>query len=71
MFGSITFEKFTKENNLTNQPIIALLPGSRKQEIEKMLYHLESIIINKDIMDYQHDDDFWDVTPYDSEDLPF
>ncbi len=28
---------FLKENNLPNQPIIALLPGSRKQEIKTML----------------------------------
>lgn len=30
-------EAFRKKHNLTNQPIIALLPGSRKQEISKML----------------------------------
>lgn len=29
--------KFKNENNLSNKPIIALLPGSRKQEIKKML----------------------------------
>lgn len=29
--------KFRKENGLNDQPIIALLPGSRKQEITKML----------------------------------
>jgi lipid-A-disaccharide synthase len=28
---------FAKENNLSDQPIIAILPGSRKQEITKML----------------------------------
>ncbi|WP_456376395.1 lipid-A-disaccharide synthase [Lutibacter sp.] len=28
---------FKKENHLSNKPIIALLPGSRKQEIKKML----------------------------------
>lgn len=38
------FEQFTKENNLTNQPIIALLPGSRKQEIEKMLSIMLSVV---------------------------
>ena len=32
--------------------------------------HLESVIINKDIASYTHDDDFWDVTHYD-DDLPF
>ncbi len=30
-------EQFRKENNLNEKPIIALLPGSRKQEIKKML----------------------------------
>lgn len=28
---------FAKENNLSDQPIVAVLPGSRKQEIAKML----------------------------------
>lgn len=32
-----TFEDFTKENGLENKPIVALLPGSRKQEINTML----------------------------------
>ncbi len=30
-------ETFKKEHDLSNKPIIALLPGSRKQEIKKML----------------------------------
>jgi lipid-A-disaccharide synthase len=30
-------QQFKTENNLSNKPIIALLPGSRKQEITKML----------------------------------
>ena len=30
-------ENFVKDNNLDDKPIIALLPGSRKQEISKML----------------------------------
>jgi len=30
-------EQFCKENSLNDKPIIALLPGSRKQEIKKML----------------------------------
>lgn len=33
----IDFNAFKSENNLPNKPIIALLPGSRKQEISKML----------------------------------
>lgn len=34
---SITIESFREEYDLDNRPIIALLPGSRKQEINKML----------------------------------
>ncbi len=32
-----TFPEFTRKNNLDERPIVAILPGSRKQEIEKML----------------------------------
>ena len=39
-----TFEKFASENNLSDKPIIALLPGSRKQEIEKMLSIMLSVV---------------------------
>ena len=39
-----TFEKFTVENKLSQKPIIALLPGSRKQEIEKMLSIMLSVV---------------------------
>ncbi|MGC4040437.1 MAG: lipid-A-disaccharide synthase [Flavobacterium sp.] len=35
---------FRKENNLDERPIIALLPGSRKQEIAKMLSVMLSIV---------------------------
>lgn len=34
---SVSFTDFIKEHNLKNKPIIALLPGSRHQEISKML----------------------------------
>ena len=40
----LDISKFKKENNLTNQPIIALLPGSRKQEITKMLSLMVSLV---------------------------
>jgi lipid-A-disaccharide synthase len=33
-------ENFRKDNSLTEEPIIALLPGSRKQEITKMLQEM-------------------------------
>lgn len=44
-------EKFKKENNLDEKPIIALLPGSRKQEIAKMLSEMLSVV--KDFPEYQ------------------
>jgi len=44
-------ELFRKENNLGNKPIIALLPGSRKQEIEKMLKIMLNVVDS--FLDYQ------------------
>lgn len=48
---SIDSAVFKKENQLSDKPIIALLPGSRKQEITKMLSGMLSII--EDFPDYQ------------------
>ena len=42
---------FRKENQLNDKPIIAILPGSRKQEITKMLSVMLSVV--KDFPDYQ------------------
>jgi len=42
---------FRKNNNLDEKPIIAILPGSRKQEIAKMLSVMLSIV--DDFSDYQ------------------
>lgn len=42
---------FRKENNLDEKPIIALLPGSRKQEITKMLSVMLSVV--EDFKEYQ------------------
>lgn len=42
---------FRKENNLDEKPIIAILPGSRKQEISKMLSLMLSVV--NDFQDYQ------------------
>ena len=42
---------FKAENNLNEKPIIALLPGSRKQEITKMLSLMLSVV--DDFPDYQ------------------
>jgi len=42
---------FRKNNNLNDKPIIAILPGSRKQEISKMLSVMLSIV--DDFVDYQ------------------
>ncbi|WP_299119875.1 lipid-A-disaccharide synthase [uncultured Winogradskyella sp.] len=47
----IEVEMFRKEHNLSNKPIIALLPGSRKQEITKMLGVMLSLV--NDFKDYQ------------------
>lgn len=48
---TISREDFIKENNLENKPIIALLPGSRKQEIKKKLTVMLSVV--EDFPDYQ------------------
>lgn len=42
---------FRKENNLDQRPIIALLPGSRKQEISKLLHEMLAVV--NDFPDYQ------------------
>ena len=42
---------FRKENQLNDKPIIAILPGSRKQEITKMLSVMLSVV--KDFPEYQ------------------
>lgn len=44
-------ETFKNENSLDKRPIVALLPGSRKQEIKKMLEIMISVA--KDFKDYQ------------------
>lgn len=40
---AVNVEKFKKENGLDDRPVIALLPGSRKQEIVKMLKTMLSV----------------------------
>ncbi len=40
----LNFEIFKKTNQLTNKKIVALLPGSRKQEIKKMLKVMLSVV---------------------------
>ncbi|AVR44314.1 lipid-A-disaccharide synthase [Christiangramia fulva] len=47
----LDIEKFKNEHDLDDRPIIALLPGSRKQEIEKMLKIMLSI--TEDFREYQ------------------
>lgn len=46
-----SFEDFKKENNLSGKPIIALMAGSRKQEIAKMLSIM--IDVSKNFPDYE------------------
>ena len=41
-----TFEEFTKKNNLSDKPIVALLAGSRKQEIERLLPVMLDVVSN-------------------------
>jgi lipid-A-disaccharide synthase len=48
---AIVLDDFRTQNNLINKPIIALLPGSRKQEITKMLSIMLSVV--DDFPDYQ------------------
>lgn len=48
---SIDENSFRKENNLDEKPVIAILPGSRKQEITKMLSVMLSVV--DDFPDYQ------------------
>jgi len=48
-FDSETY--FKRKHNLSDKPIIALLPGSRKQEIKKMLGVMLSVV--DDFKDYQ------------------
>ena len=43
--------KFRKDHNLSNKPIIALLPGSRKQEIKNMLSVMLSLV--NEFKDYE------------------
>ncbi|WP_348824290.1 lipid-A-disaccharide synthase [Flavobacterium aestuarii] len=49
--SSIDTNAFRAENQLSEKPIIAILPGSRKQEISKMLSVMLSVV--KDFPDYQ------------------
>ena len=44
-------EEFISRNNLTNKPLIAMLPGSRKQEINIVLHQMMSVI--KDFPEHQ------------------
>lgn len=49
--SGIDANTFRAENHLSEKPIIAILPGSRKQEISKMLSVMLSVV--KDFPDYQ------------------
>jgi lipid-A-disaccharide synthase len=46
-----TFQAFVSSNNLSEKPIVALLPGSRKQEISTMLPLMLSVV--KDFPNHQ------------------
>jgi lipid-A-disaccharide synthase len=47
----VSVKVFREEHNLGDKPIIALLPGSRKQEITKMLSEMLSLV--DDFLDYK------------------
>ncbi len=47
----VDIESFRKNHQLDKRPVIALLPGSRKQEIEKMLHIM--LRITEDFKEYQ------------------
>ncbi|MEO8254663.1 MAG: lipid-A-disaccharide synthase, partial [Flavobacterium sp.] len=49
--SSLDTKAFRSENHLSEKPIIAILPGSRKQEISKMLSVMLSVVT--DFPDYQ------------------
>lgn len=49
--NKINLNEFQAKHNLPNKPIIAILPGSRKQEISKMLYVMLKVV--EDYPDYQ------------------
>ncbi|TYP76092.1 lipid-A-disaccharide synthase [Aquimarina intermedia] len=49
--NQITPQEFNDKHGLDNRPIIAVLPGSRKQEISKMLEVMLSVV--DDFTDYQ------------------
>jgi hypothetical protein len=67
--SEISFETSYTHIVLSNSTSINVVES--KEEIEKMIYYLEGIIINRDTADYEMHNDFWDVTPYDDQDLPF
>jgi lipid-A-disaccharide synthase len=46
-----SLEQFYKEHNLSGKPLIALLPGSRKQEIKRLLPVM--LVVAKEFPDYQ------------------
>lgn len=49
--NQLPFSEFVANNGLENKPIIAILPGSRKQEIKKMLHLM--MTVSKSYTDYQ------------------
>jgi hypothetical protein len=66
--AEIAFETTYTHVVLSNSTSVNVIEG--KEEIEKMIYHLEGVIINQEMASYETHNDFWDVTPYD-DDLPF
>ena len=58
------------ETNYTNISFIngkILNVTEDETTIIKMINHLEGIIVNEDIVNYESNNDYWDVSPYDDD----
>lgn len=67
--SDITFESTHTNISFTSGKILNIVED--ETTISKMIYHLEGDIINPDMVNNEIHNDFWDVTPYDDQDLPF
>ena len=67
--SDITFESTHTNISFINGKVLNVVED--ETTISKMIYHLEGIVVNQEMADYEMHNDFWDVTPYDDQDLPF
>jgi hypothetical protein len=66
--SDITFEPTYTNISFINGKILNVIED--ESTISKMIYHLEGVIVNQEMANYELHDDYWDVTPYD-DNLPF